>query len=286
MSKPWVEKLSIRTGLIQLGSPDKSSSWSLQSSGSTPVLEKAPQIPLLSPLPTLSLDFTSEAKSKIQSAYTTEKFTPEFASPIRPHVLNYLGGVKAQVEGVRETQQERKFTLFSLLPPEIRQQIWAETLPTGPGRVLHMTTSDGEMNTQIPLCARPPIKYIITPQSLGHRPRLSKAQASSSYGRVQYQRLNFEMLSNCNAEDNRNEFVPAALAVNRESMAEALRHLTVFNDVWCNLSVDSLYFEASNGMSTGQMMNGACNQGLLENARHLAIDWREMAKDDNDGREL
>lgn len=128
------------------------------------------------------------------------------------------------------------FTCFPALPLEIRQKIWALSLP-GP-RVLHIKQKTGS------------VTRIDRRTAFKANPTTSPA----SYGGHH----------------------PAILSVNQESRAEALRVLIPHLGAFWNLEADTPYFEVPTGDNSRVevlLIPEMRKAGLLDPFKHIAIDW-------------
>jgi hypothetical protein len=132
------------------------------------------------------------------------------------------------------------FTLFPLLPFDLRRKIWIEALPGPRAPRIIRNKPKGFVSY---------VKMIVgtsTPPPFKTCP--------ASYGGHQ----------------------PAILSVNRESRNEALIFLTFLLGTYWNLKIDTPYFEIS-GVDCGtdelMLLGEARKHGVLDHFLNIAIDW-------------
>ncbi|TAQ88822.1 hypothetical protein B7494_g2847 [Chlorociboria aeruginascens] len=134
------------------------------------------------------------------------------------------------------SDRQRSFTPFTQLAPALRNKIWFLTLPDA--RVIHVVST---RSPNAPISLKP----------------ISFVAPSYSWGGQH----------------------PALLSVNRESREFGLQHLTPMFGCYWNFKRDALYVEVRQGENPREAV-GALNElrkrGMLDDVRHLAIEWRFM----------
>lgn len=144
----------------------------------------------------------------------------------------------------------KEFSLFSSLPLEIRQTIWHYLLP-GP-RALLITRNTDQYQASRSLAKR---LFSISKHRSSARSSSKYAIAKASYGGKQ----------------------PAALSVNRESRAEALRHLTPLVGIYWNLAIDVPYFELAGDNISDELgvtlLQEMRLSGQLDIFQGIAVSW-------------